>query len=184
MHMGAALHRTMVDGADGARGWDEIERSRGTPQGGVISPILANLFLHYAFDLWMARTYPRLRWCRYADDGLVHCRSEMEAQSVQGSASSSSGGVPPGIASDEDQDRLLQGRQTPRQVSETVILTFSAIAFGHDRSWGRLAENVLWFTPSGQHLGLKAMRATIRDLSLRHQTSCRWTILPASSTRS
>jgi retron-type reverse transcriptase len=43
---------------------------------GVISPVLANLFLHYAFDLWMKRTYPRLPWCRYADDGLVHCRSE------------------------------------------------------------------------------------------------------------
>ena len=39
-------------------GWNEVERTRGTPQGGVVSPILANLFLHYAFDLWMARTYP------------------------------------------------------------------------------------------------------------------------------
>ncbi|MDW9452163.1 group II intron reverse transcriptase/maturase, partial [Sinorhizobium meliloti] len=47
-----------------------IERSRGTPQGGVVSPILANLFLHYAFDLWMTRTHPDLPWCRYADDGL------------------------------------------------------------------------------------------------------------------
>ena len=59
-----------------------IERARGTPQGGVVSPILANLFLHYTFDLWMARTFPHLRWCRYADDGLVHCRSEREARIV------------------------------------------------------------------------------------------------------
>src|SRR5258708_10212680 len=49
---------------------------------GVISPVLANLFLHYAFDLWMARTNPELPWCRYADDGLVHCRSEQEAQAI------------------------------------------------------------------------------------------------------
>src|ERR1700681_2682234 len=48
-----------------------IERTRGTPQGGVISPILSNLFLHYAFDLWVTRTHPGLPWCRYADDGLV-----------------------------------------------------------------------------------------------------------------
>jgi len=41
-----------------------VERMRGTPQGGVISPILANLFLHYTFDLWMARTHPDLPWCR------------------------------------------------------------------------------------------------------------------------
>ena len=60
-----------------------VGRSRGTPQGGVVSPILANLFMHYAFDLWMARAYPDLRWCRYADDGLVHCRSETEAHRLR-----------------------------------------------------------------------------------------------------
>jgi len=59
-----------------------IERCCGTPQGGVISPILSNLFLHYAFDLWMVRTHPDLPWCRYADGGLVHCRTEQEAQAV------------------------------------------------------------------------------------------------------
>src|SRR5438445_7221791 len=61
-----------------------IERSRGTPQGGVVSPILANLFMHYTFDLWMARTHPDLPWCRYADDGLVHCRTEQEAENLKG----------------------------------------------------------------------------------------------------
>jgi Reverse transcriptase (RNA-dependent DNA polymerase) len=60
-----------------------IERSRGTPQGGVVSPILSNLFLHYVFDLWMTRTHPDLPWCRYADDGLVHCRTEPEAQALK-----------------------------------------------------------------------------------------------------
>jgi len=48
--------------------------------GGVASPILANLFLHYVFDLWMKRNYPLLPFCRYADDGVVHCRTESEAQ--------------------------------------------------------------------------------------------------------
>src|ERR1035438_6600011 len=62
---------------------ERIERDRGTPQGGVISPILANLFLHYTFDLWMEREHPDLPWCRYADDGLVHCRSEQEAQALK-----------------------------------------------------------------------------------------------------
>src|SRR6185437_5436876 len=59
-----------------------VERTRGTPQGGVISPILSNLFLHYTFDLWMRRAHPDLPWCRYADDGLVHCRSEQEAEAL------------------------------------------------------------------------------------------------------
>lgn len=60
-----------------------IERTRGTPQGGVVSPILSNLFLHYAFDVWMTRTHPDLPSCRYADDGLVHCRTEQEAQALK-----------------------------------------------------------------------------------------------------
>lgn len=59
-----------------------IERTRGTTQGGVISPILSNLFLNYAFDFWMGRTHPDIPWCRYADDGLVHCRAEQEAQAL------------------------------------------------------------------------------------------------------
>ena len=56
-----------------------VQREKGTPQGGVISPILANLFLHYAFDKWLQKHHPNKPWCRYADDGLVHCRSEAQA---------------------------------------------------------------------------------------------------------
>jgi len=56
-----------------------VERTKGTPQGGVISPLLANLFLHYVFDKWMERNYPQVPFCRYADDGVVHCRTEAEA---------------------------------------------------------------------------------------------------------
>ena len=56
-----------------------VERTKGTPQGGVISPLLANLFLHYVFDKWMERNYPQVPFCRYADDGVVHCRAEAEA---------------------------------------------------------------------------------------------------------
>ncbi len=58
----------------------QIERSKGVPQGGVISPLLSNLFLHYVFDVWMTKHYPTIAWCRYADDGLAHCKTEQEAQ--------------------------------------------------------------------------------------------------------
>jgi RNA-directed DNA polymerase len=60
-----------------------VERGKGTPQGGVVSPLLANLFLHYAFDLWMRRKYPHLPFERYADDVIVHCRTEAQAQEVR-----------------------------------------------------------------------------------------------------
>jgi group II intron reverse transcriptase/maturase len=55
---------------------------KGTPQGGVISPLLANLFLHYAFDKWLEITYPSLCFVRYADDIIVHCNSQEEAEEV------------------------------------------------------------------------------------------------------
>ena len=56
-----------------------VSREKGSPQGSVISPLLANLFLHYAFDEWMRRNYESIPFERYADDILVHCRSEKQA---------------------------------------------------------------------------------------------------------
>lgn len=57
-----------------------IERKKGTPQGGVISPLLANIFLHHAFDKWMRVNHPSSPFVRYADDIIVHCRTEAQAQ--------------------------------------------------------------------------------------------------------
>lgn len=57
-------------------------RDRGTPQGSAVSPVLANLFLHYAFDIWMARKFPSVPFERYVDDAVVHCRSERQARMV------------------------------------------------------------------------------------------------------
>lgn len=57
-----------------------VSRDKGTPQGGVISPLLANLFLHYAFDEWMRRNNPDIQFERYADDIIVHCVSERQTK--------------------------------------------------------------------------------------------------------
>ncbi|MCP4488014.1 MAG: group II intron reverse transcriptase/maturase [Gammaproteobacteria bacterium] len=59
------------------------ERNMGTPQGGVISPLLANLFLHYAFDHWMQSNYPSNPFERYADDSVVHCESKLQAMELK-----------------------------------------------------------------------------------------------------
>jgi RNA-directed DNA polymerase len=56
-----------------------VTRNRGTPQGAVVSPVLANLFLHYVFDCWMRRKYPDISFERYADDAICHCQSEAQA---------------------------------------------------------------------------------------------------------
>ena len=58
------------------------QRTSGTPQGGVISPLLSNLFMHYAFDEWMKRFNPDKPWARYADDGIIHCDTKEQAQNM------------------------------------------------------------------------------------------------------
>jgi RNA-directed DNA polymerase len=61
----------------------QTPRDKGTPQGGVISPLLANLFLHYALDQWMARHNPSIPFERYADDAILHCRTREEAERLR-----------------------------------------------------------------------------------------------------
>jgi len=59
------------------------ETHKGTPQGGVISPLLANLYLHYVFDKWMERTFPEVKFERYADDIVIHCESEEQSEQIE-----------------------------------------------------------------------------------------------------
>jgi RNA-directed DNA polymerase len=149
---------------------DRIERTRGTPQGGVISPILSNLFLHYTFDLWMRRTHPDLPWCRYADDGLVHCRSEHEAAALRA----------------ELQVRLAECRLELHPTKTKIVyckdgkrkatypnVTFDFLGYGFRPRMvtnSRNGELFCSFTPAVSSSALKAMRATIRDLNIRQRT--------------
>jgi RNA-directed DNA polymerase len=61
----------------------QVERDRGTPQGSAVSPVLANLYLHYAFDSWLEREYPAVEFERYADDAVAHCATERQARQVR-----------------------------------------------------------------------------------------------------
>ena len=147
-----------------------IERSRGTPQGGVVSPILANLFMHYTFDLWMTRTHLDLPWCRYADDGLVHCRTENEAEAVKA----------------ELQARLAECHLEMHPTKTKVVyckdgkrkgkypnVKFDFLGYCFRPRLVRCSrDNSLFggFNPAVSPSAMKTMRATIRDLNLRRQT--------------
>lgn len=61
---------------------EQLERTKGTPQGGVISPLLANLYLHYAYDKWMEINFPLIKFERYADDIILHCSTEKQAEYI------------------------------------------------------------------------------------------------------
>lgn len=75
------IERWLKSPAQNAEG-EILVRTQGTPQGGVISPLLANLFLHYAIDRWMQKQFPTVPFERYADDMIVHCRTQKQAQYV------------------------------------------------------------------------------------------------------
>lgn len=147
-----------------------IERSRGTPQGGVVSPILANLFMHYTFDVWMTRTHSDLPWCRYADDGLVHCRTEQEAEALKV----------------ELQARLAECHLEMHSMKTKVVycrdgnrngrypnvkFDFLGYCF-RPRLVRRFRDNSLFcgFNPAVSPSAMKTMREAIRDLNLRCQT--------------
>jgi RNA-directed DNA polymerase len=151
---------------DGTR----VERTCGTPQGGVVSPILSNLFMHYTFDLWMARTYPNLPWCRYADDGLVHCRVEHEAQVVKAAL----------------QARLAECRLEMHPTKTKIVyckdgnrrgkypnIKFDFLGYCfRPRLVRRSRDNLLFcsFSPVVSPSALKSMRAKIRELGIRRRT--------------
>ena len=148
----------------------KIERTRGTPQGGVISPILSNLFLHYTFDLWMRRTYPDLPWCRYADDGLVHCRTEQEAEAVKAELQARLEECH--LQMHPTKTKIVYCRDGRRRASyPNVKFDFLGYEFRPRRVRNpQNGRTFCGFTPAVSPSALKAMRETIRDLNIRQQT--------------
>lgn len=147
-----------------------IERTRGTPQGGVISPILANLFLHYAFDLWMKRTHPDLPWCRYADDGLVHCRTEQEANAVKAELQARLEECQ--LQMHPTKTRIVYCKDDKRGGSHpTVKFDFLGFEFRARAVWGPQSRSLFCgFTPAVSPSALTVMRDKIRELDLQSKT--------------
>jgi len=147
-----------------------IERDRGTPQGGVISPILSNLFMHYAFDLWMGRTHPDLPWCRYADDGLVHCRSEREAEAVKATLQERL--TECGLEMHPTKTRIVYCKNGKRQ-GRYPNVTFDFLGYRFAPRRVRNAQDgslFCGFAPAVSPSALKSMRSTVRDLDIARQT--------------
>lgn len=146
------------------------ERTRGTPQGGVISPILANLFMHYTFDLWMTRTHPDLPWCRYADDGLVHCRNEQEAGALKAELQARLAKCR--LELHPTKTRIVYCRDGKRRGKyPNVTFDFLGYCFRPRRVRNSQDDSLFYgFTPAVSGSAMKAMRMTIRELGLRHRT--------------
>jgi len=140
-------------------------RTRGTPQGGVLSPLLANLFLHYAFDSWMRRSYPSVQFERYADDAIVHCRSKRQAEEVLEAIRGRF--VQCGLELHPMKTRIVYCKDDDRRGEyEHVAFDFLGYTFQPRRAKNRWGKPFVSFLPAISIKSAKAIRATIREWRL------------------
>lgn len=143
------------------------ERSKGTPQGGVISPVLANLFLHYVFDKWLTLHHPTVPWCRYADDGLVHCRSKRQAEELLVRLRDRFNAC--GLELHPEKTKIVYCKDSVRKGNHDIWqFDFLGYTFRARSVQNRQQGNIFMsFTPAVSKSALKAMRAKLRKLRIR-----------------
>ncbi|MBN6742489.1 group II intron reverse transcriptase/maturase, partial [Acidithiobacillus sp. MC6.1] len=151
---------------DGTR----LLRGRGTPQGGVVSPILMNLFMHYAFDSWMQRSHPQRPFARYADDAVVHCRSLKEAEAVMQSIASRLEVC--GLAMHPEKSKIVYCKHSRRtKAHPQVQFTFLGFTFRPRKALNQQNRPFTSFLPGASDDALKRMRQTVRGWKVYRQTS-------------
>jgi RNA-directed DNA polymerase len=141
-----------------------IARDRGTPQGSAISPVLANLFLHYAFDRWMAREFPAVPFERYADDAVAHCATEAQARDVLDAVGCRMAEV--GLELHPDKTRIVYCKDADRRGSyEHERFDFLGYTFRPRLSRSRHGHHFVNFSPA---VGDDAKRAIGREIRSWH----------------
>ena len=142
-----------------------ITRDRGTAQGSAISPLLANLFLHYAFDSWMVRNFPNCPWERYADDGVIHCASEQEAREVLAALSQRMANV--GLELHPDKTKIVYCKDANRKGSyECEQFDFLGYQFRPRLARNRSGQFFVSFLPAISNAAIKAIGQKIRGWRL------------------
>jgi RNA-directed DNA polymerase len=136
-------------------------RDRGSPQGSAISPVLANLFLHYALDMWLVREFPEVPFERYADDEILHCNSNAQARVVLDAIIERLVAV--GLDLNLDKTRIVYCKDSNRTGShEHEQFTFLGYTFRPRRSRNRRGELFVSFAPAVSGDAAKAIGRTIK----------------------
>lgn len=149
---------------------ERLPRDRGTPQGGVVSPILMNLFMHYAFDCWMQRNFPQCPFARYADDAVVHCRSLEQAQEAMQAIASRLAEC--GLTMHPQKSKIVYCKDRSRaQTYANVTFTFLGFQFRPRRAQTKYGQVSTSFLPGVSPAALKRMRDQVRAWRLAGQTS-------------
>jgi len=144
---------------------ERVERTAGTPQGGVISPVLANLFLHYAFDKWMQANFPQTPWARYADDGIAHCKTKAEAENLLRKLERRFNECQ--IALHPEKTCIIYCQDDDRKGEFSITkYDFLGYTFRPRRSKNRYGKHFINFTPAVSNKACKNMGKAIRNWRL------------------
>jgi RNA-directed DNA polymerase len=148
------------------------ERDKGTPQGSAVSPVLANLFMHYAFDKWLEREFPAAEFERYADDAVVHCATEQQARRVLAALEERMAEV--GLQLHPDKTRIVycKDRNRRRKDCADTSFTFLGYTFRARQAPARQGGGAMFsaFLPAASKDALKRMSEEVRSWRI-HQRS-------------
>jgi RNA-directed DNA polymerase len=145
------------------------QRDRGTPQGSAISPVIANLFMHYAFDLWLERESPLVKFERYADDAVIHCVSEYQARKVLAALHERMAEV--GLELHPGKTTIVYCKDSNRRGShEHTSFTFLGYTFQPRRARRKDGVQFTSFLPAISKQALNKISAEIRSWRLHRRT--------------
>jgi RNA-directed DNA polymerase len=146
-------------------------RDKGTPQGSAVSPVLANLFMHYAFDKWLEREFPAVEFERYADDAVVHCATERQARDVLAALERRMAEV--GLELHPDKTRVVYCKDGKRRRSdcEHTSFTFLGYTFRARNALNRNGTSMFTgFLPAVSKDALKRMSEEVRSWRIHLRT--------------
>src|SRR5450759_5389562 len=146
-----------------------VAREKGTPQGSPISSLLANLFMHYAFDAWMVREFPGCPFERYADDVVVHCKSRRQAEYALAGIAARMSEV--GLRLHPEKTRIVYCKDGRRRAAhEHTSFTFLGYAFRARGARSKYGGSFTGFLPAISPEALKARSARVRELRIHRRT--------------
>ena len=146
-------------------GGHQEQREKGTPQGSVISPLLANLFMHYAFDDWLRRKRPNIQFARYADDAVVHARSQAEAEELLKALRERMGEC--GLELHSEKTRIVYCQDSDRKGEyEHIAFDFLGYTFRPRRAKNWRGKMFISFLPGISQKASKTIRAKMRSWKL------------------